>query len=391
MKRIAVGLVGCLLLAFLLGAAEAPTTAPAPVLFPPPPDGHEARRIVFVCDVSGATINGAVMARRELRRAVRSLVGAQSFDLVLTGSDEPLLFAKTLVPASEQAREDACDWLEKAGTRPRPSALSPALQAAFPLKPELIYLIENRNSADPEATLKQVRSLNRDQAVRIHVTALIGDPKDAGWTQAFQEIAQRNGGKYTPVQLPDSGFDPALGLGGSIFALAPEQANVKRIVFVCDCSGSILNKFHSLAAQLEKAVNGLRPTQSFNLIFMGEQSCNALGPNPVPATPENKRDAITFLHDKVTPRGETNPIPALETAFAQKPQVIFLLTDGDFPDNHAALKRIRELNADRMVSVNTIAFVEPSDTETDFYKLLQAIADENGGQYKVVKEDELKP
>lgn len=46
---------------------------------------------------------------------------------------------------------------------------------------------------------------------------------------------------------------------------------------------------------------------------------------------------------------------------------------------------------DRKVSVYTIAFVDPSDTDTGFYKVLQAIADENGGQYKVAQDDELTP
>ena len=107
------------------------------------------------------------------------------------------------------------------------------------------------------------------------------------------------------------------------------------------------------------------------------------------ATPENKLKATNYLEDKVTPRGETNPIPGLELAFQQKPELIYLLTDGDFPDNNAVLKRITELNKDHKVKINTIAFVSEADTDTDFMKLLDKIAKENGGVYKFVKESDL--
>jgi hypothetical protein len=390
MRSIGAGLVGFLLLAFLRGAGAAPTTAPAPAFFPPPANGHEVRGIVFVCDVSGATPTGVTVARRELQRAVSSLVGAQSFDLILTGSEKPLLFANTLAPASEANRQDACEWLEKAGARPRPSSLTSAIQAALALKPELVYLIESRNAADPATMRKQVGSLNRTQSARINVTTLIDDPNETGWTDAFSEIARRNGGLYTPIDLAAYGAHGATGIGGSIFALTPGQASAGRIIFVCDCSGSILNKIHSLILQLEKAVNALRPGLSFNLIFMSDQSCTTFQPGPVAATPQNQRDAVTFLRDKVTPRGETNAIPSLEAAFAQKPQLIFLLTDGDFPDDHAVLNRIRELNHAVNVPINTIAFVDKSDTDTDFITLLKQVAVESGGIYTFVKEDELR-
>ena len=53
------------------------------------------------------------------------------------------------------------------------------------------------------------------------------------------------------------------------------------------------------------------------------------------------------------------------------------------------LKRIRELNKDHSVKVNTIAFVSDADTDTAFMALLKQIATENGGVYKFVKESDL--
>jgi len=73
----------------------------------------------------------------------------------------------------------------------------------------------------------------------------------------------------------------------------------------------------------------------------------------------------------------------------QKPELIYILTDGDFRDNQAVLKRIGELNRDRKAHVNTIAFVNDSDTDTAFLELLQQIARENGGTFKHVREGDL--
>jgi hypothetical protein len=150
----------------------------------------------------------------------------------------------------------------------------------------------------------------------------------------------------------------------------------------------MLNKFASLRGELNQAVIRLTPIQSFGITFFGDKQANTLHSQLVMATPENKLRATNFLED-VTPRGETNPLPALELAFKQKPQLIFLLTDGDFPDNEVVLTRIRQLNRDRLVKINTIAFVNEADTDTAFIALLKQIAIENGGTYKHVTQDEL--
>lgn len=181
--------------------------------------------------------------------------------------------------------------------------------------------------------------------------------------------------------------------GGGIGPKGPvfgHGGNAKKIAFVCDASGSMLNKFSTLRRELSNTVQGLRPIQSFNIIFFQEQGRSALSDGSlIMATPENKLKATNFLEDKVTPRGETNPIPGLELAFQQKPELIYLLTDGDFPDNNAVLKRITELNKDHRVKINTIAFVGEADNDTDFQKLLDKIAKDNGGVYKFVKESDL--
>lgn len=191
-------------------------------------------------------------------------------------------------------------------------------------------------------------------------------------------------GPLAPFGQPGGG---GIGPHGPVFG---HGGNAHKIAFVCDASGSMLNKFSTLRRELTNTIQGLKPIQSFNLIFFQEQSRSALSDaGLIMATPENKLKATNYLEDKVTPRGETNPIPGIELAFQQKPDLIYLLTDGDFPDNKAVLKRIQELNRTAKIKINTIAFVGEGDNDTEFKAILQQIAKESGGNYNEKKESDL--
>jgi hypothetical protein len=190
-----------------------------------------------------------------------------------------------------------------------------------------------------------------------------------------------SGGAFAPFGTPSGG---TMGVKNPVFG----RTTVRRVTFVCDASGSMLNKMGTLKHQLSQAVQHLDLTQSFGIVFFQDENYAALDSNLLMATPENKIRAEKFLDD-VIPKGETKPIPGIELAFKQKPELIYILTDGDFPDNEAVLKRIRELNRDKKVKVNTIAFVSDTDTDTAFMDLLKQIAKENNGVYKHVAENEL--
>jgi hypothetical protein len=71
----------------------------------------------------------------------------------------------------------------------------------------------------------------------------------------------------------------------------------------------------------------------------------------------------------------------------QKPQVLFLVTNGDFPDNKAVLEWLAMQNRNRAVVVNTVAFVRVPDDDPDFIDLLRDIAGQNGGQFRMIPAD----
>lgn len=188
-------------------------------------------------------------------------------------------------------------------------------------------------------------------------------------------------------------FGPRGGGGG----IAPKSrifghgGNVSRIVYVCDGSGSLVGiKEYVLKAELKNAVANLAPIQAFNvLIFQENPDSHFLGINQniAMATPNNKTRLFGFLDQSLSFRGTTNPIPALEEAFSENPQLIFLLTDGDFddPPGSVVLAKINELNAGKKVHVNTILLLgskAEKDTYKDFEQIMTAIATQNGGVYK---------
>jgi len=192
-------------------------------------------------------------------------------------------------------------------------------------------------------------------------------------------------GGLAPFGVPGGGAGigtkaPFMGISG----------NAKYVAYVCDASGSMLNKFPALKQELRTAVDRLNRIQAFSIVFFSDpdRKPQALADQLVLATPDKKRDAYKFL-DSVSTSGSTDPIPGLELAFRQKPQLIYLLTDGDFPDNKAVLDRVRHLNREKTVKINTIVFVDASNAEKTIIDLMKQIAAENGGVFRMVSQNDL--
>jgi hypothetical protein len=201
-------------------------------------------------------------------------------------------------------------------------------------------------------------------------------------------------GPLTPFGINRGGAGAGAGRSDVRFVTVP-GGNARTVVFVCDASGSMINTFGSLKAELVKAVLRLKSVQSFNIIFFQDEKFAALDEKGlVFATPDNKQRAVRWL-DTIATTGTTDPIPAIREAFRNKPQLIYLLTDADFPDNNAVRAAIARLNADRQIRINTIVFTTGDAAPDDgvsgaFLSLMKQIAKDNGGLFSRVKEIELR-
>ncbi len=169
--------------------------------------------------------------------------------------------------------------------------------------------------------------------------------------------------------------------------------NAYHIVFVVDCSGSMLTRFDEVRDEMKKSITRMSEQQTFHIIFF---AIGKLKENPprrlVYANKVNKRAAVKYL-STITPEKETDIIPALKRAFAvlnrtpgkRKGKLLYLLTDGDFPDNEKVLSAIKTLNAKPKIQINTILYLDYGE---EIANILRQIAKENKGKFKFVEQNE---
>ena len=141
----------------------------------------------------------------------------------------------------------------------------------------------------------------------------------------------------------------------------------------------MLSEFDALRIQVRMAIDNLKPPQSFNVVFIKENSPPPPAPDLLFTTPENKRLVLDYV-EKFAPSGPTDPMPALTRAFAMKPELIYLLCDpSDFPDKKAVIDLIHKNNPNNKIMINCIGFEVHDDASK---KYLDDIAKETKGMHK---------
>ncbi|MHC4561219.1 MAG: vWA domain-containing protein [Planctomycetota bacterium] len=203
--------------------------------------------------------------------------------------------------------------------------------------------------------------------------------------------------------MPPSGGSP-LGLdnidggppGGPEFMGGPSGRGAHHIVWVIDRSGSLAQNFTVLKQEMLLSVRKLKLSQDFHVILFGEDAPVEKEPKKLTAASEKNILAVAdFLAEVRSASGYTKPIAALERAFTVLKQadrsrpgkLIYLLTDGVFPNNDEVVARLRALNKTKGVQINTYLYA--SDRNELAEGVMRKIAAENGGQYKYVSPDEL--
>ena len=198
--------------------------------------------------------------------------------------------------------------------------------------------------------------------------------------EVLQVIGVGGGGKEI------GGFE-GLGSGGrGFFGAGGETEEARKIVYVVDRSGSMTDSIDYVKFELKRSIGELAENCEFHVIFYSsgppvEMPTRRL----VNATERNKQLAFEFI-DGVIAQGETDPSKALEKAFACNPELVYLLTDGEF--DRAMIDLVKRMNTGGKVTVHTIGFLY-TKPNTDGEKVLKAIAEQNNGAYKFVSEADL--
>jgi Mg-chelatase subunit ChlD len=166
------------------------------------------------------------------------------------------------------------------------------------------------------------------------------------------------------------------------------EAQGNKFVYVLDRSDSMGDnheaKMKAAKDELLKSLQDLDERQQFYIIFYNETP-RLFDPGIskgrlVFATDDNKRHAEQFIAG-VHPDGGTNHMAALTAALRLRPDVIFLLTDGEAKDDLSAdeLKRIDAINGGAAI-INVIQFApEPRPGSS-----LVELAHQNRGQQAFV-------
>ena len=125
------------------------------------------------------------------------------------------------------------------------------------------------------------------------------------------------------------------------------RAEGQLFIYVVDCSGSMVDadRLDRAKRELRRSVAGLQFPQRFKVIFYNDQAIPMPGALPKSAD-RNAKDQLNAWLDLVQPDGETDPRSALSLALALKPDAVFLLSDGAFPDG--TVEAVARINPSRV-------------------------------------------
>ncbi len=168
-------------------------------------------------------------------------------------------------------------------------------------------------------------------------------------------------------------------------------------VYLVDSSNSMGSGFQSARAELLASIDQLTPDQRFYVVFFDEQPdyMRLADPNQddetsVMATPENKRRLRDWAMNIEMNRGKA-PYDVLPFVLQLRPDVIFLLSDGEFPARIGQI--LREQNRQENLFgdqgpisiVHTIRYHGREGAEGQRAEAtMVAIASENNGRYRHV-------
>ena len=125
----------------------------------------------------------------------------------------------------------------------------------------------------------------------------------------------------------------AVSVGGASFETQffGVGGNAKKIIYVVDASGSLIDTFPFVIMELKRSISELKDAQSFTVIFFqGEDHIEVPPPRLKKATSENKLKVIEWVDPasgNVIPTGLSNPVKAITRALQYQPELIFLLSD----------------------------------------------------------------
>jgi hypothetical protein len=205
---------------------------------------------------------------------------------------------------------------------------------------------------------------------------------------------------------PGFGTGDGDGDGGGGATFFGSHRRGRNVVFCVDFSGSMESdaeegggtRIQALKKELEKSIKSLPGGMNVSVIFFSTTgwTIDTKGPDQhekgwagngkvpvVPWYPSSQRLKAVVIDaiNKMPAKGGTNWYPPLKMAFSMEPRpnIVYLLSDGEPTDAESVLAGMDEINPDG-VPIDTIAFELPG---TPAGQLLM-IAEETGGKFSMI-------
>jgi hypothetical protein len=164
------------------------------------------------------------------------------------------------------------------------------------------------------------------------------------------------------------------------------RAQGQVFIYVVDCSGSMLDDDRLIRAKLEirRSIERLQYPQRFHIIFYNDRPIPMLGDLPRAADLGAKSQMNQWLR-LIQADGGTDPRGAMALALSLRPDAVFLLSDGEFPEG--TVESIARKNL-RKVPIHCIDLSGGLAGDQ-----LVRIARDRGGQYaaRPPRADEISP
>ncbi|MFN0051448.1 MAG: vWA domain-containing protein [Planctomycetales bacterium] len=285
-----------------------------------------------------------------------------------------LVLAVVILPGREEVVSPAIDSALEAESPEEPLERA-AVPQEFTASPGGSTGLAHWNSpvSIPDATEVPVALAPSDPLPEREDEALWPSSDELSQSILGRQLAGLGGGR-------GSGGGSGSGEGGQRFF--DTVAEGKRFVYVLDCSGSMKephsearSRFERLKIELVRAIGSLPASSEFFVIFFNTHAVPMPAKSLQPATVPNKRKYLEWVA-RIPGGGGTDPREALQQAFGMKPDVVHLLTDGQFDDDLP--EDIRRLDSAGVV-IHTYCLGDRAGEE-----ILRRIAQSHQGIYQFV-------
>lgn len=249
---------------------------------------------------------------------------------------------------------------------------------------------EHSPPVDPPATSQEVSvkidplaaSLNPPSSGEKKPPVPVTPQEDSMRWNPFTQMGSASDSKLNSGDLSKKGI---LTPGARIWNL---QSPAKKVVFLIDISGTMWNEidgvwgFKIAQAEVERSISVMPPDMEFNVIYYSD-TVSLLSPSLLPASADNKERARKFLSSVPAMNGATDFFKGLRSGFEQRPEAIFLFTDGemDIPKWKvpSRLDELRETYRSKTVLFGIGFFYQKNQDSLD---LLQRLCFLSGGDFK---------